>query len=152
MELQQIDVEVRKIVVDNGGRHPCSSNALLYLPRCEGGKGLRSVEMEYKVTKIKVVKKLYSNKDPAIKVVREFEERAEQEGRRSVVKEAIKFAEELSVNLDLEDPKPVKKEVRRCQVSDVRFSSKAESPLRIGGCASPLGRASLCGTPGGSFK
>ena len=76
--------------------------------------------MEYKATKIKGVMKLYSYKDPEIKVVPEFDERAEQEARRSVLKEAIKFAEELSVELDLEDPKPVKKEVRRCQVEKFR--------------------------------
>ena len=46
MELKQIDREARKIVVES----PCSSNALLYLPRNRGGRGLRSVEMEYKST------------------------------------------------------------------------------------------------------
>lgn len=37
MELKQIDREARKIVVESEGRHPCSSNALLYLPRSKGG-------------------------------------------------------------------------------------------------------------------
>ena len=35
-------------------------------------------------------------------MVREFEERAEEMGRRSVVKEASGFAEELGVELHLE--------------------------------------------------
>ena len=53
MELRQIDREARKIVVKSRGRHPCSSNALLYLPRSKGRQGLQSVEMEYKAPKIK---------------------------------------------------------------------------------------------------
>ena len=53
MELRQTDREARKIVVKSRGRHPCSSNALLYLPRSKGRQGLQSVEMEYKATKIK---------------------------------------------------------------------------------------------------
>ena len=29
------------------------STAVLYLPRVKGGRGLRAIEMEYKVTKVK---------------------------------------------------------------------------------------------------
>ena len=75
-DLRQIDREARKIVVENGGRHPCGSNALLYLPRSKGGRVLRSVEMEYKATKIK----LYGSGDHAMKVVRKFDEKAEELG------------------------------------------------------------------------
>ena len=57
--------------------HPGSSTALLYLPREKGGRGLHAVETEYKVTKVKAVVRLYKNKDPAMGMVREFEERAE---------------------------------------------------------------------------
>ena len=75
MELsKQIDREARKIVVESGGRHPCNSNALLYLPRNRGGQGLRSVEMEYKATKIKGAVRLHGNQDPALRMVRGFEE------------------------------------------------------------------------------
>ena len=31
-ELRRIDREVRKIIVENGGKHPLGSTALLYLP------------------------------------------------------------------------------------------------------------------------
>ena len=44
-ELRQIDRETRKIIAENGGLHPTSSNAVLYLPRSIGGRGLRSVEL-----------------------------------------------------------------------------------------------------------
>ena len=48
MDIQQLDLkETRKIVIENGGRHSCGSNAIFYLPRQKGDRGLRSVEMEY---------------------------------------------------------------------------------------------------------
>ena len=71
--------------------------------------------MEYKATKVKDAVRLYCNEDPAMKMVREFEERAEEMGRRSMVKEAFRFAEELGLELDLEHPRSVKTEVRKCQ-------------------------------------
>ena len=50
----------RKIVCENGGKHPLSSTAIMYLAREKGGRGLRSVEREYKLTKIKAAMKLLS--------------------------------------------------------------------------------------------
>ena len=52
-ELRRIDREVLKIMVTNGGKHPASSTTLLYVSRKKGGRGLQSVEGEYKVMKIK---------------------------------------------------------------------------------------------------
>ena len=77
MDIQEIDRKARRIVTENVRRHPCGSNAILYLPRDKGGRGLRSVEMEYKARKIKRPVRLYGNEDPAIKMVWQFEERAE---------------------------------------------------------------------------
>ena len=52
-ELQRLDRESRKIMVENGGKHPVGTNDLLYLPRKVGGRGLKSIEVEYKLTKVK---------------------------------------------------------------------------------------------------
>ena len=71
MELKRLDREARKVIVENGGKHPLGSTSLLYLPRVLGGRGLKSVEREYKQTKIKAVVRLYRNKDPAMDVVSE---------------------------------------------------------------------------------
>ena len=68
--------------------------------------------MEYKAAKVKGAVRLYCNEDPAMKMVREFEE---EMGRRSMVKEALRFAEELGLELDLEHPRSVKTEVWKCQ-------------------------------------
>ena len=48
-----------KIVVENGGKHPCGSTSLLYLSRDKGGMGMRSIETEYKETKMKAAVNLY---------------------------------------------------------------------------------------------
>ena len=64
-------------------------------------------ETEYKVTKVKAALRLYENKDQVMEMVREFEERAESLGHRSLVKDATKFAEDLGVNLHLKHPEPV---------------------------------------------
>ena len=56
-DLKIVDREARKIIVENGGKHRGGSTALLYLPREKGGRGLRAVETEYKVTKVKAAMK-----------------------------------------------------------------------------------------------
>ena len=106
-ELRQVDRDARKIITEGGGKHPCGTTSLLYLPRDKGGRGLRSVETEYKETKVKAAVKLYRNRDPAMKMVREFEEQAESKGYQSMTKEAGKYAEEYGLQLQLNHPDPV---------------------------------------------
>ena len=106
-DLQRIDRETRKIMVENGARHPLASTDQLYIPRSSGGRGLRSVESEYKLIKIKAAVKLCANTDPTLKLVREFQERAVEKGRRSMLKDASGFARELGIELELEHPEPV---------------------------------------------
>ena len=52
----------------------------------EGGRFLRSVEMENKPTKIKGAVRICCYGDPAIQIVREFEERSKEIGRQSMLK------------------------------------------------------------------
>ena len=52
-DLRDIDRQARKIVCESGGKHPLGLKATVYLPRTLGGRGMRSVEEEYKMTKIK---------------------------------------------------------------------------------------------------
>ena len=63
-QLQQVDREARKIIVEFGGKHPQGSTAILYMSRKCGGRGLRSVETTYKDIKIKAAMKLYYNPLP----------------------------------------------------------------------------------------
>ena len=76
------------------------------MPREKGGRGLRSIDEEYKDTKIRAAVKLYRNGDPAMEMVREFEERAERLGHSSLVKKAARYAEEMGLQLQLEYPNP----------------------------------------------
>lgn len=61
--------------------------------------------MKYKDTEIKGAVGLYCNEDPAIQVVRDFEERVEEMGRKSLFKETFS-----------EHPPSVKTELRKCHV------------------------------------
>ena len=71
----------------------------MYLARKKGGRGLRSVERKYKLTKIKAAIKLCQIMDPSMRAVQQFEERAVEKGHTSLMKEAHKFAEELGMSL-----------------------------------------------------
>ena len=48
------------------------------MTRNSGGRGLKSVEEEYKNIKIKAAVKLFENTDPAMAAVRKFEEKSER--------------------------------------------------------------------------
>ena len=55
---------------------------------------------------IKSAVKIYSNNDKKIEMVRRFEEKSEASGRRSLVKDAKKYAGELDFHLNLVHPVP----------------------------------------------
>ena len=105
-ELQQLDRESRKILKENGGYHPMGTTDLLYLPRKFGGRGLKSVESTYKNIKVKTAIKLYANEDPTMRMVREFEEKCERTGRRSLKKDTERYASERGLYLKLSYPCP----------------------------------------------
>ena len=96
-----MDREARNIICENGGKHPLSSTAVMYLAREKGGRGLRSVKRECKLTTIKAAMKLCQNMAPSMRAVQQFEERAVEKGHTSLMKEALKFAEELGMSLSL---------------------------------------------------
>ena len=79
-ELREIDRETRKLASENGGKHLLSSTAVFYLSRVVGGRGMKSVEHEYKMIKIKAAIKLYMNPDPMMRSVRVLQEGAAERG------------------------------------------------------------------------
>ncbi|XP_022806640.1 uncharacterized protein LOC111343722 [Stylophora pistillata] len=105
-ELKRLDRKARKVIVENGVKHPLGSTVLVYLPRGLGGRGLKSFEREDKQVKVKAAV-LCTNEDPAMEVVRRFEERSEEMGRRSMVNDAKKYASEFGLNLSLVHPQPL---------------------------------------------
>ena len=130
-----MDRAARKIIVENGGKHPASLTSLLYLPREKGGRGLRSVEHEYKLTNIKSLLKLYQNSAQTVEAVREFEEHAMASGHQSLVKEAAKYAEELNITLQLDILNPV------C----VTTEGKVVTAERVGNSVEAISREALLG-------
>ena len=116
-------------MVENGARHPLASTDQLYIPRSSGGRGLKSVESEYKLIKIKAAVKLCANTDPTLKLVREFEERAAEKGRRSMLKDASGFARELGIELELEHPEPVGRTEKRELIDKKKIGVFAKKAL-----------------------
>ena len=106
--IQEIDKKAWKVVSENGGKAPLCMTRIRYFTYHEmgggGGVGGGQVyfryrwDIKYKSTKIKSVVRLYGNEEPAIQMVRQFEERAEEMGRRSMVKNAFRITEELPVS------------------------------------------------------
>ena len=79
---------------------------MLYLPRRVGGRGLKLIEAEYKLTKVKAAVRLYNNLDPTMELVRQFEQKARRTGRHSLIGDAQTIAEELGMKLELRCPDP----------------------------------------------
>ena len=52
-DLQELDRRTRAVIAQNKGKHDSESNPTLYLSPDLGGKGLKEIEIQYKVTKIK---------------------------------------------------------------------------------------------------
>lgn len=126
-EIREIDRDARKIVEENGDKHSCGSTSLLYLPRDKGGRGVRSIERGYKETNVKAAVKLFQNRDPVMKMVRDFEKCTESVGHQSLIKEATKYAEEYGLQLKLRHPDPA------CVTEEggVISGEKLKSHLRI---------------------
>ena len=66
-----------------------------------GRRGLKSVETQYKITKVKTAIKLYTNLDSTMELVRQFDEKCKRNGQRSIVKDAKKYAKEMILELSL---------------------------------------------------
>ena len=81
------------IIAQNKGKHNSESNLTLYLSPDLGGRGLKEIEIQYKVTKIKTTHYITTRKDPHIEVVRTFLKVKEAKKSRSVIKDAKTYAQ-----------------------------------------------------------
>ena len=98
-DLKELDRIMRKIPNDTKEKHPASSNELLYFPRTKGERGLKSVEQVYKETKIKTALHMHRSTDPAVKAAAKADLARMQKGRRSIIRDANTFANEISVEI-----------------------------------------------------
>lgn len=76
--------------------------------------------MGCKATKINGEVRLLGIEDPAMEMVREFEEQAARTGRLSIFKEAVECAEEFGLEIDLEHVQKIRTKVRKCQIDKLK--------------------------------
>ena len=62
-----------------------------------GGRGLKSIEQEYKELKIKTAFHLYTSTDQAVKAAAQADQARRSRGRKSLMKDVEKYAKELGV-------------------------------------------------------
>ena len=65
---------------------------------------MKSVETAYKVTKINTALKIHGSTDPTVKLVKNWDENSASKGRHSVLADAVKYAREFGLDLDLAKP------------------------------------------------
>lgn len=76
--------------------------------------------MGCKATKINGEVRLLGIEDPAMEMVREFEEQAARTGRLSIFKKAVECAEEFGLEIDLEHVQKIRTKVRKCQIDKLK--------------------------------
>ena len=101
----------------------------VYFPREKGGRVLCSVENEYKLTMIKAAIKLYRNTDPTIQLVRDYEERAVDQGHQSLIKEATKYANEIGITVHLNHPHVTSSNNKRVEVSGENITKQQKTEV-----------------------
>ena len=101
--IKEMDSIVRKVMNAQGAEHTLQLNAINYLPRNKGGRGLRSFEESYKITKVKLAVKLVNDKDPRMEIVREYHNTAAESNSFSIFKDAKRYAQEFDIEMNLEE-------------------------------------------------
>ena len=91
-DLRIMDTEVRKIMNRNKSKYELQMNAILYVPRSKGGRGLKNIEDCYKQTKIKTALNMLDEKDQRMKVVTQFDQLRIIKKRSSFIKDAVDYS------------------------------------------------------------
>ena len=102
-DLQELDRKTRAVIAQNKGKQNSESNPTLYLSPDLGGRGLKEIEIQYKVTKIKTARYTTTSKDSHIEVVRTFQDVKEAKKSRSVIKDAKTYAQQLNVDVTFDE-------------------------------------------------
>ena len=102
-DLKELDIIIRSSMNRAGAKHTNQVNELLYLPRKIGGRGLKSIELTYKETKIKSAVKVLTHTDPRMKLVSTFQKQCSKKKRASLYSDAIAYAKELDIEFEVND-------------------------------------------------
>ena len=99
-DLRDIDKTIREIMNVNHAKYKLQANCSLYLPRSEGGRGLKQAESMYKVTRVKAAMRLLTDDDVEMKLVKEFDKIRMEKNRSSVIGDAVRYCDE-DFNMEL---------------------------------------------------
>ena len=102
-DLNEIGLKIKRLLTERGTRHPQHLNTLLYAARSLGGRGLNQISTTYKETKIKAAIRLATSDDPKLQAVRQFQVIKEKKGRRSILKDARKYAIDMELQFEMGD-------------------------------------------------
>ena len=122
-DIQNLDRKTRQVVEKHKGKHISESIAMLYLPRKCGGRGFKSVEDTYKISKIKAAHHINISKDSRMKLVRSFQHYKSKKNFKSTFVEATKYAKEhFKADLTfLEEKSVIKYEQERVEMKDDNY-------------------------------
>ena len=98
-----MDIAIRDCMNVTGSKHTNLMNAVNYMPRAKGGRGLRSLEQSYKSSKIKLALKIFEETDPRMKIVKEYHERSKESNSFSILKDAQRYSSEIGLELVIND-------------------------------------------------
>ena len=101
--IREMDTCIRDVMNHLGAKHTNLMNAVNYLPRNMGGRGLRSLEDTYKATKIKLAIKLVQDTDQRLKLVKAFHNNNVNTKSFSLFKDAMNYSSELGFSLEISD-------------------------------------------------
>ena len=102
-QIREMDTAIRENMNLSGSKHTNLMNAVNYIPRRNGGRGLRSLEENYKTTKIKLAIKLMEDIDDRVTLVKKFHDNSKDTSSYSIFKEAQKYASKIGIHLMIED-------------------------------------------------
>ena len=91
-DLRNLDIIVREAINRNCGKYKLQMNSSLYLPRCKGGRGMRSFESMYKETKVKATMRLATDEEERMVTVKNFDLQRKSKNRSSLIKDGIMYA------------------------------------------------------------
>ena len=101
--VKKMDNTIRNVMNVLGAKHTQQMNAINYLPRIKGGRGLRSLEETYKTTKIKLPVKIVKDEDPRMRIVENYHTNTSETDSYSIFKDAKRYSEEYGIQLQQEN-------------------------------------------------
>lgn len=122
-EIQKLDRKTRKMLTLNKLHHPKADVERLYLPRCEGGRGMCNIEDTYKQTVVGLAKYLEIKVND--RLLAQVRRRDIENGKESLITKAQKFLQEVNLNVEnMLGKEQDKKETQRVRVVKKEYKKR----------------------------